>query len=109
MAARFEWVGSGQVTAGPTLSAGAILEFASGYVGSNNIVPGRLVKVVAGGTQSGGAVLSGGVLDILSGGIASGVTLSGWEASRSSSQGERIFGLPSGRAVPNRLFGRHRG
>ena len=46
------------------------------HVASGNVSNGITEELLAGGTQSGGVVLSGGVVACLSGGVASGVTIS---------------------------------
>ena len=63
----FDLIGSGATSGGLTVRSGATFEFASGYVNSAGVSADIPVN--------GGVVLSGGVLEVFSGGIASGVTV----------------------------------
>ena len=58
------------------LNPGAVLEIGSGHVAGNDVSAGIAEKVLADGVQSGGAILSGGVVDVLFGGIVSGMAVS---------------------------------
>ena len=61
-----ELVGAGQDVGAMTFSRGAIVELFSGAFTGNAVSSGVTTKALTGGTQSGGAVPSGGVLDIFS-------------------------------------------
>ena len=68
--------GSNPSVAGVTLLTGAILELGDGHVGSGDVSRGFPERVINGGTQAGGAILSGGRVDVLFLGIVSGTTVS---------------------------------
>ena len=56
---------------------GAIAEAGSGFVGTVDNIPGVTLKVLSAGTISGGAALAGDLVEVLSGGLVSGLTVSG--------------------------------
>jgi autotransporter passenger strand-loop-strand repeat protein len=68
--------GGSPSVAGVTLLTGAILELGDHYVASGDVSRGFPEKVLNGGTQAGGAILSGGRVDVLFLGIVSGTTVS---------------------------------
>jgi autotransporter passenger strand-loop-strand repeat protein len=82
--------GSNPSVAGVTLLTGAILELGDGHVGSGDVSRGFPEKVIDGGTQAGGAILSGGRVDVLFLGIVSGTTVS---------SGGRIVVSNAGKAI----------
>ena len=73
-----ERIGSDTVSA-TTFLSGAILEFGPGFVGSDAAVSnGVTVKILSGGTDLGNtAILSGGRMEVLSGGLANNAIVSG--------------------------------
>src|SRR5262249_54326751 len=68
--------GNNPSVAGVTLLTGGILELGDGHIGSGDVSRGFPEKVLDGGTQAGGAILSGGRVDVLFLGTVSGTTVS---------------------------------
>ena len=55
---------------------GGIAEAGSGFVGTIDNIPGVTLKVLSAGTISGGVALAGNLVEVLSGGLVSGLTFS---------------------------------
>ena len=87
-----ELVGSSATSAGVTVSKSAILELGSGYVATGNV---SITEVLAGGTQSGGAILSGGMITVLYGGLTSNLSIS---------RGGTLVVLSGGLADPTTIY-----